>query len=274
VHGRPIVAGVPCIEQSNVKAESNEKNHKTPTPFLLDFISNSIKLLPMKTNQPETQNVILNTAPERAQWQIDCVIYDCDGVLFDSLETNYRLYNHIAVSVGRHPISEDELHFCHTHTVFESIHRLFQDNEELEKKALDYWKNDIDLNEFLVYLKMEPNLIETLTILKEKGILLAISTNRTTTMKHIMVQYGLTPYFDMVVTALDVKPKPDPESVKKILQTLNIDSEKVLYIGDSEVDQKTAGSSGVKFIAYKNSELAAEGFIDDHLDLLAYLLSD
>jgi phosphoglycolate phosphatase len=242
-----------------------------PGLFLLDFIPNSIKLLPMKTNQLKTQNSKLKTVQKNAPWQIDCVIYDCDGVLFDSLETNYRLYNHIAVSMGRQPISEDELHYCHTHTVFESIHLLFQDNEESEKKALDFWKNEINLNEFLVYLKMEPNLLETLTILKERGMLLAISTNRTTTMKHIMVQFGLTPYFDMVVTALDVKPKPDPASVEKILRELNVDKTKVLYIGDSEVDQKTAASSGVRFMAYKNNKMAADGFIDDHLDLLASL---
>ncbi|MCX5812748.1 MAG: HAD-IA family hydrolase [Proteobacteria bacterium] len=228
----------------------------------------------MKTNQPETQNLIPDIAPKKAQWQIDCVIYDCDGVLFDSLETNDRLYSHIAISMGRSPLSKDELQYCHTHTVFESIHLLFQNDGELEKKALNFWKNDIDLNEFLMYLKMECNLIETLTILKERGILRAISTNRTTTMKQIMVQFNLTPYFDMVVTALDVKPKPDPESVEKILRELNVDKARVLYIGDSEVDQKISASSGVKFIAYKNSEMAADGFIDDHLDLLAYLLSD
>jgi phosphoglycolate phosphatase len=228
----------------------------------------------MKTNQPEIQNMTTSNDPKRSRWQVDCVIYDCDGVLFDSLETNYRLYNHIAVSMGRSPISKDELQFCHTHTVFESIHLLFQNNEAMEQKALDFWKNKIDLNEFLVYLKMEPNLLEILTILKEKGMLLAISTNRTTTMKQIMVQFNLTPYFDTVVTALDVKPKPDPESVAKILSELNIDKERVLYIGDSEVDRKTASSSGVKFIAYKNREVSADGFIDDHLDLLTYLLSD
>jgi HAD superfamily hydrolase (TIGR01549 family) len=225
----------------------------------------------MKTSQPETQNPAADNAPEKAPWQIDCVIYDCDGVLFDSLETNYRLYNHIAISMGRPPISKDELQYCHTHTVFESIHLLFQNNKELEKKALDFWKNELDLNEFLAYLKMEPDLLETLTILKKRNMLLAISTNRTTTMKHIMVQFGLTPYFDMVVTALDVKPKPDPESVEKILRELKVDKKSVLYIGDSEVDQKTAASSGIRFISYKNSKMAADGFIDDHLDLLTYL---
>ena len=48
-------------------------------------------------------------------------------------------------------------------------------------------------------------------------------------------------------------------------------AERVLYVGDSEVDRKTARSSGVTFIAYKNPDLEADGFIDDHLNLLAFL---
>ena len=57
-----------------------------------------------------------------------CVIYDCDGVLFDSLEANRALYNHIAVSMGRGPITEEELRYCHTSTVRESIHCLFKED--------------------------------------------------------------------------------------------------------------------------------------------------
>ena len=35
------------------------------------------------------------------KWDIECVIYDCDGVLFDSLDANRRLYNTIAQGGGR-----------------------------------------------------------------------------------------------------------------------------------------------------------------------------
>ena len=128
--------------------------------------------------------------------------------------------------------------------------------------------------DFIVYLKMEPHLIETLKILKDKGIKTAISTNRTNTMEYIMEKFDLNQYFDMVVTALpkDVKnPKPHPESVENILKKLNVNGESVLYVGDSEVDWKTARSSGVTFIAYKNPDLKADAFIDDHLDLLTFL---
>lgn len=205
------------------------------------------------------------------KWEVECVIYDCDGVLFDSLDANRRLYNYIATSTERGPLTEDELWYCHTHTVYESINHLFRHDGKLEQRALDLLKT-VNLGDFVVYLKMEPNLLETLTALRERGIGRAISTNRTTSMKSIMERFNLEQYFQMVVTALDVKhPKPHPESVEKILAALKYDRTKTLYIGDSGVDKETAHSSGVRFIAYKNKEIADDYSIDDHRALLDFL---
>ena len=78
----------------------------------------------------------------------------------------------------------------------------------------------------------------------------------------------------MVVTALDVKnPKPHPESVEKIITALKLKKEEAVFVGDSDVDQQTAESSGVRFIAYKNREIANDFFIEDHLDLLRLILN-
>jgi HAD superfamily hydrolase (TIGR01509 family) len=207
------------------------------------------------------------------KWKIHCVIYDCDGVLFDSFEANTKLYNDFCVKMGREPLRPEEMGYVHTHTVYEAIHFIFGRDKEMEKRALELLKQ-IDLREYIVYLKMEPNLLQTLDRLKEKGIIRAISTNRTTSMKHIMERFGLWPFFDMVVTALDVKnPKPHPESIEKILQAFNLNKEEAVFIGDSEVDQQTARSSGIKFIAYKNREIQNDAFIGDHLDLLNLLLN-
>jgi phosphoglycolate phosphatase len=207
------------------------------------------------------------------KWKIHCVIYDCDGVLFDSFEANTKLYNDFCVKMGREPLRPEEMEYVHTHTVYEAIHFIFGRDKEMEKRALELLKQ-IDLREYIIYLKMEPNLLQALDRLKEKGIIRAISTNRTTSMKHIMERFSLWPFFDMVVTALDVKnPKPNPESIEKIIQAFNLNKEEAVFIGDSEVDQQTAKSSGIKFIAYKNREIANDAFIGDHLDLLNLLLN-
>lgn len=202
---------------------------------------------------------------------IRCVIYDCDGVLFDSYEANTRLYNDLCSKVGREPLRAEEMDYVHTHTVYEAIHFIFGKGDEKEKRALEALRQ-IDLRNYIGYLKMEPNLFETLGRLKENGILRAINTNRTTSMKPIMDRFGLWPFFDMVVTALDVKhPKPHPESIEKILQDLNLKKGEVVFIGDSEVDQQTARSSGIPFIAYKNGVLEADFHIDDHLGIFCFI---
>jgi HAD superfamily hydrolase (TIGR01509 family) len=119
---------------------------------------------------------------------------------------------------------------------------------------------------------MEPHLFQTLEKLREKGILRAINTNRTTSMKYIIERFNLGPYFEMVVTALDVKnPKPHPESIEKIIDAFKLKKEEAVFIGDSEVDQQTAESSGIKFIAYKNRDIKKEALIEDHLDLLSLI---
>ena len=209
----------------------------------------------------------------KMKWKVHCVIYDCDGVLFDSLEANTKLYNDLCAMVGRGPLREDEMKYVHTHTVFEAIHFIFGKENDLEKKALDILKQkEIDLKNYIDYLKMEPHLVEALEKLKEKGMLRAINTNRTTSMKYIMERFNLWPYFEMVVTALDVEhPKPHPESIEKIIRELHLKKEEAVFIGDSEVDQQTAESSGVRFIAYKNREIANDALINDHLDLLKIL---
>ena len=207
---------------------------------------------------------------QKSQSKIRCVIYDCDGVLFDSFEANTKLYNDLCAWVGRGPLSEEEMQYVHIHTVFEALRFIFGKESDLEKKALEMLKErQVDLRNYVEYLKIEPHLFQTLEKLKEKGILRVINTNRTTSMKYVMERFNLDPYFEMVVTALDVNnPKPHPESIEKIIEAFKLKKEEAVFIGDSEVDKQTAESSGVRFIAYKNREIANDLFIEDHLDLL------
>jgi phosphoglycolate phosphatase len=171
-------------------------------------------------------------------------------------------------------LREKEIPYVHSHTVYEAIHYLFPIDEELEKKALEQLKK-IHLRDYIVHLKMEPHLLETLEVLKKKRIHRAINTNRTTSMPFIMERFNLRPYFDMVVTALDVKhPKPHPESIEKIVKALDVNRDEILYVGDSEVDQQTANASGVRFVAYKNKRIVETIFIQDHLELLAFVSND
>jgi len=193
------------------------------------------------------------------------IIFDCDGVLFNSFEANKAFYNKIATMAGRAPLTPDEMAFCHMHTAFDSINFLFKDYPELIQKAFDVY-DAIDYSDFLQFMKMEPGMSETVTLLK-KDRFTAISTNRSTTMPRLRELYRLDELFNEIVCALDVKrPKPDPEGVNLIFDRLGCTAEDAVYVGDSKVDEDTAKAASIPLIAYKNKKLEtpyhAESFKD------------
>jgi phosphoglycolate phosphatase len=209
--------------------------------------------------------------PVDKKTDIRCVIYDCDGVLIDSLEANRRFYDHFRTTLGRSPLTKEELEYVHTHTVHEAIRHIFSNDRVLIEQALGLFSK-FDPEESIRHLKLEPNLVPTLKILKERGIIRAVSTSRSTNMKPILERFGLEPYFDLVITALDVQnPKPHPESIEKIIRAFSLEKDEAVFLGDSEIDRQAAGLAGVRFIAYKNKRISADAFIDDHLAILNLL---
>jgi phosphoglycolate phosphatase len=203
---------------------------------------------------------------------VRCVIYDCDGVLFDSLENNERFYNHVCAALGRAPVRPEELPYLHMHTVQEALPFLFPEKPDLVKKAHEFILT-VNPDDFIPYMKMEPNLLRALDALKQRGVLRAISTNRTSSMKFVLDAFSLRPYFEMVVTALDVQnPKPHPESIRRILDAFHLRKEEAVFVGDSEIDRRTAEAAGIRFVAYKNPQIANGCLVQDHLDILRLLV--
>lgn len=195
------------------------------------------------------------------------VIFDCDGVMFDSRQANIRFYNHLLTRFGLPSMTEDKIDFVHMHTADESIRHIFEGSPHMEQAQAYRW--EMDYTPFIEHMVIEPDLKEVLQFLKpEFG--LAVATNRSNTIGTVLECNGLSKYFDIVVSALDVEhPKPHPESLLKILRFFSIGSQQALYVGDSSVDLETARAASVPFVAYKNRALEA----DFHLDRLLTLLS-
>ncbi len=182
------------------------------------------------------------------------IIFDCDGVLFDSYEANRAFYNEIARVAGRGGIDDEEMSFCHMHTAKESIEYLFRNQPDLMERAFKVYES-LDYGDFLKYMTMEPGVNECIKRLK-KRFLTAISTNRSTTMPKLIKIYELDKLFDQIVCALDVKrPKPDLEGIHLIVKRLGVNLKDSVYVGDSKVDEEVAKRAGIPLIAYKNSDL-------------------
>jgi HAD superfamily hydrolase (TIGR01509 family) len=197
------------------------------------------------------------------------VAFDCDGVLFDTVEANRAYYNHILAHFGRPAMDEHQLRYVHIHTVQQSVAHLFAD--DADRQAAMAFRASIDYGQFLKYLTIEPHLKALLDWMRNR-YKTAIATNRTDTMDRLLREFGLADRFDLVVTSLDVeRPKPFPDPLFKILARFRVEPRQAVFVGDSEVDEATARAAGVPFVAYRNPALQASWHIESLKDLEGFL---
>ncbi|MBA2848113.1 HAD superfamily hydrolase (TIGR01509 family) [Thermosulfuriphilus ammonigenes] len=195
------------------------------------------------------------------------LIFDCDGVLFDSREANRAYYNRIREEFSLPPLDEDELQYVHMHAAEDSVRYIFRDHPHLLKEALSFQKR-LDYAGFLPLLTPEPGLKELIEEVRPP-LKTAISTNRSTTMPALREIFRLDELFDLIVCALDVeRPKPHPEGVRKILAHFRTRPEEALYIGDTQVDEAVARAAGIPLVAYKNRDLSAAYHVSSFAELL------
>ena len=201
---------------------------------------------------------------------IKVVVFDCDGVLFDTIKANIAYYNQILDHFSKPGVTPEQVAYIHMHTVDNSLSFLFEDTEILEKAQA--YRKTMTYLPFLKYMEMEPYLKPLLQKLRPK-YKVAIATNRTDTIKHLLVEYNLTEYFDLVVSAFDVaRPKPYPDPLIKILEHFKIEPRQAIYVGDSELDEKAAREAEVIFVAYNNKSLKADFYINNLEELEAILV--
>lgn len=200
---------------------------------------------------------------------IQATIFDCDGVILDSRTANAHLYNQFLLHFDKGSLTEEQIDYVHCHTLQESFKYLLHD-EKLIQEAMGLWQ-EMDYQPLIDLLTLQPGLLECLQQLSPQ-YRTAIATSRTRTMDQVMDKFGLNPYFELVVTSLDVRhPKPHPESLNKILAHFEVTPKEACYIGDSDVDRETSERAGVLFIAYRNEKLKAAHHISNFEELIPLL---
>jgi len=197
--------------------------------------------------------------------RISAVIFDCDGVMFESRRANINFYNHLLARYGLVPMTDEQVDYVHMHTAEKAVRHIFEGTPFTEQAQA--YRMQMDYTPFIKDMVMEPGLKELLKSLKPR-MRLAVATNRSNTIAAVLEQNGLAGFFDIVVSSLDVEnPKPHPESIHKILDFFGLDPDEAVYIGDSPIDLETAQAAGVHFVAYGNGGLAASWKAADMKDV-------
>jgi phosphoglycolate phosphatase len=196
---------------------------------------------------------------------IQAVVFDCDGVLFDTEAANRIYYGRLLQNFGQPVLTEEQFAFVHMHTVAEAIEYLFPD-EKIRDAVHDFRKR-IDYQEYLKYLDIEPHLVPLLEKLRPQTKT-AIATNRSDSMNRLLAEFNLDGYFDLVVTSSDVeRPKPHPDGLLKILSYFKLAPHQAIYVGDSKLDELAAEAARIPLVAYRNRDLASDYHIDTLKDL-------
>lgn len=199
------------------------------------------------------------------------IIYDCDGVLFESRQANLAYYNRVQEYFGELPVrpeEEDRAHLCHTAAspkVFEVLL-----GPERVAAALEFAAT-VDYRQFIPFMQPEPGMVDALATLSRR-LPLAVATNRGNSMTEILRHFGLSDYFSTVVTSRDVpRPKSHPDMLLLAAGRLRRQPRELLFIGDSELDCEAAAAAGITFASYKG-ELGADIEVRHHADVVRLVL--
>lgn len=179
------------------------------------------------------------------------VIFDCDGVMFNSCHANLAYYNQVLQKLGEPlitPGQTDRIHLCHTGSSPQVYTGLLGAARLDEALAV---AETIDYDQFICQLLPEPGLVEVLAELSGQ-LPLAVATNRGSSMVKILEHFNLTQYFSAVVTHQDVaRPKPYPDMLFEVAQRLGLQADQLAFVGDSELDQQAADQAGCRFMSYQ-----------------------
>jgi len=125
-----------------------------------------------------------------------------------------------------------------------------------------------------------PHVESTLKILKSKSIKLGLlTTTPKKPLNAVAEKFSLNDYFDIMLAKEDVKNKPNPEGLERIIKKFKIRKDECIFVGDSPIDILTGKAAGVKTIAVSTGianieqlkEVKPDGIIPDLGKLLVYV---
>jgi phosphoglycolate phosphatase-like HAD superfamily hydrolase len=184
------------------------------------------------------------------------LVFDIDGVLFDSKVSNMAFYNSVRRAVGLPDISPEEQEFCHMASVTEAFDRIIP--EPLRRKAMDACMDINYMRDILPLIAPEPHVTDLLDLLARHGFGRGIFTNRSTLVEDVLAYFHLDKLFDPLKTAGNCPPKPSPEGLLQILEEWGAKPSQIAFVGDSRVDQMAAEAAGVPFWAFRGPDLRAD----------------
>ena len=179
------------------------------------------------------------------------LIFDLDGTTLNTLEDIVRSYNLALKEFGFSEKSEDEIRMgvgqgfmmLVNNTIPKEVDA--ETKERLANRYKEIYKENYD-RKTCPYNGMR----ELLEKLQYEGYKLAVNSNKSDIFVKSLISknYPEIVFTDVMGAVEGIAHKPDPQGPEIIIKEMGLNKEEVLYVGDSDIDIKTAKNTGLKSI--------------------------
>ncbi len=217
---------------------------------------------------------------------VTTIIFDMDGTLLNTLDDITDSVNVILSRYGLPERTIDEVRHMVGNGARYLMERAVQggsDHPDFEKILEDY----VEYYEQHCNIRTGPyrNIMELLKELNDRGCKLAIVSNKPMGAVKELTKIYFGDYVEVAIgTSETMRRKPYPDECIAAMEELGSSREETVYVGDSEVDYKTAVNSGLRCISClwgfrTKEELLAAGvsgniYVSDPLEILDILASE
>ena len=170
------------------------------------------------------------------------IVFDLDGTLLDTLADLAASTNYALRSCGMPEHSIDDVRRFVGNGVRMLMTRAVPDGESNPRfdEAFSVFRQHY-MQHCLDTTCPYPGIMDALAKLKEKGMMLAIVSNKMQAATEELRQHFFSQYIDVAIgESAAIRKKPAPDTVNEALRLLGISHEEAIYVGDSDVDIDTA----------------------------------
>lgn len=182
--------------------------------------------------------------------KIKACIFDLDGTLTNTIRAIAHFGNLALAAYGMEPIPTEDYKIYVGDGRDKLIHRMLgarnADTPDMFEKVRRVYDENYE-KDYLYDTDAYDGIRELLAALKEKGIKIAVCSNKPDNVAHFVLDniFGEN-YFDAASGVIDGMPtKPDPYTVKKIMAELSVKPSECIFLGDTNIDIRTAKNAGI-----------------------------
>ncbi len=196
---------------------------------------------------------------------IDAILFDLDGTILDTLEDLRDACNYAITKYGFNEVTKEDVRKNIGNGILMLIKRCVNfnlDNIDLmHQRFKEYYSKNCN-----VHTKPYNDIYILLDYIKSKKIKMGVVTNKAYYAAKELIDSHFDGYFDLVLgdqMNIGLERKPNPNIIYYAMDKLNVsDKNKVLYIGDSDVDIDTVNNANIlgAFVSYgyRDRELLLE----------------